>query len=53
MKKTLLIIGFVLIALACSKKHTRNLLHSGDYDAAIYTSVENLRGNKHTKRKQE
>jgi hypothetical protein len=53
MKKTLYFLILILFSIACAKKHTRNLLHSGDYDAAIFTSVENLRGNKHAKRKQE
>lgn len=52
MKKTL-ILGIIFIVFACGKRHTQNMADSGNYDAAINTSVKNLRGNKNAKRKQE
>jgi len=54
MKKTITLLSlFVLIASSCGVKQTRELLTSGDYDAAIRNAVEGLQGNKNAKGKQD
>ena len=53
MKKTTLLLSLFLIVSACGVKQTRNYLTSGDYDAAINTAVDGLRGNKNAKGKQD
>ncbi|TBX70184.1 hypothetical protein EZL74_05420 [Flavobacterium silvisoli] len=53
MKKTTLLLSFFLIITACGVKQTRELVTSGDYDAAIRNSVEGLQGNKNAKSKQD
>jgi hypothetical protein len=53
MKKTLLLLAFVLFIVSCGVKSTQNFLNEGDYDAAIDRAVEGLRSNKNAKGKQE
>lgn len=53
MKKTLLLLAFVLFIASCGVKKTQNLLSEGDYDAAIDRAVEGLRSNKNAKGKQD
>ncbi len=53
MKKTTLLLSLFLIITACGVKQTRELVTSGDYDAAIRNSVEDLQGNKNAKGKQD
>lgn len=53
MKKTLLLVTFVLFIASCGIKKTQNLLNEGDYDAAIDRAVEGLRSNKNAKSKQD
>jgi hypothetical protein len=53
MKKTLSLLAFFLILSSCGVRQTRNMLTSGDYDGAIQSAVEGLRGNKNAKGKQD
>lgn len=53
MKKITSLLALFLIVSACGVKQTRNLLSSGDYDAAIKNAVDGLRGNKNAKGKQD
>ncbi|MGC4039576.1 MAG: hypothetical protein QM710_01940 [Flavobacterium sp.] len=53
MKKITSLLALFLIVSACGVKQTRNLLTSGDYDAAIANAVDGLRGNKNAKGKQD
>lgn len=53
MKKITTLLALFLIVTACGVKQTRNMLTSGDYDAAIRNSVDGLRGNKNAKGKQD
>ena len=54
MKKTISLLAFFLILSSCGVRQTRDLLTSGDYDAAIQNAVEGLRGgNKNAKGKQD
>ena len=53
MKKTISLLAFFLILSSCGVRQTRDLLTSGDYDAAIQNAVEGLRGNKTAKGKQD
>ncbi|HNP32441.1 MAG TPA: hypothetical protein PKN96_04060 [Flavobacterium sp.] len=53
MKKITSLLFLLLIISSCGVKQTRNLLTSGDYDAAIRNAVEGLRGNKNAKGKQD
>lgn len=52
-KKITTLLALFLIVTACGVKQTRNMLTSGDYDAAIKNSVDGLRGNKNAKGKQD
>lgn len=52
MKKIILLFS-LLVAFSCGVKNTRNMLTSGDYDAAIRKSVEGLRSNKNSKGNQD
>ncbi|CAM3099402.1 hypothetical protein [Flavobacterium frigoris] len=53
MKKSLLLLSFIILVAACGVKSTQNLLSSGNYDAAINKAVSNLRTNKEKKGKQD
>lgn len=53
MKRITSLLAFLLIISACGVKQTRNLVTSGDYDAAINNAVDGLRGNKNAKGKQD
>ena len=53
MKKITLLLAVFILFTACGVKTTRNLLTSGDYDAAINRAVEGLQGNKNSKGKQD
>lgn len=53
MKKSLLLLSFILLLASCGVKSTQNLLTSGNYDAAIDKAVSNLRSNKDKKGKQD
>jgi hypothetical protein len=53
MKKTTTLLLLFLIISSCGVKQTRNLISSGDYDAAINNAVDGLRGNKNAKGKQD
>jgi hypothetical protein len=53
MKKITSLLSLFLILSACGVKQTRELVTSGDYDAAIRNSVEGLQGNKNAKGKQD
>ncbi|WP_369765061.1 hypothetical protein [Flavobacterium sp. WC2429] len=53
MRKSLLLLAFIIIFSACGVKQTRNLLTSGNYDDAIDNSISNLRSNKDKKGKQD
>jgi hypothetical protein len=53
MKKITSLLSLFLIVTACGVKQTRELVTSGDYDAAIRNSVEGLQGNKNAKGKQD
>lgn len=52
-KKITSLLALFLIVTACGVKQTRNLLTSGDYDAAIKNATDGLRGNKDAKGKQD
>lgn len=53
MKKIILVITLIFVTFSCGVKTTRNMLTSGDYDAAIRKSVEGLRSNKNSKGNQD
>jgi hypothetical protein len=53
MKKITLALAFLLILSSCGVRQTRDMLTSGDYDGAIQSAVEGLRGNKNAKGKQD
>lgn len=53
MKKTTLLLLFILIVTGCGVKQTQSLVGSGDYDAAIDKAVSSLRNNKDKKGKQD
>lgn len=53
MKKITSLLALFIIAASCGVKQTRELLTSGDYDAAITNAVDGLRGNKNAKGKQD
>jgi hypothetical protein len=53
MKKITFLFAFLLFLSACGVKQTRELVTSGDYDAAIRNAVEGLQGNKNAKGKQD
>jgi hypothetical protein len=53
MKKGILIVGILIVLVACGVRQTRTLLASGDYDEAISQAVSQLRTNKNAKGKQE
>ena len=53
MKKITLLLSLFFIIAACGVRQTRDLLTSGDYDAAIKNAVDGLRGNKNAKGKQD
>ena len=52
-KKITSLLALFLILSACGVRQTRDLVTSGDYDAAIRNAVEGLRGNKNAKGKQD
>lgn len=53
MKKITSLLTLLLIVASCGVKQTRNYVTSGEYDAAINTAVDGLRGNKNAKGKQD
>ena len=53
MKKITSLLALFFILSACGVRQTRNLVTSGDYDAAIHNAVVELQGNKNAKSKQE
>ncbi|WP_264521620.1 hypothetical protein [Flavobacterium sp. N1994] len=53
MKKITTLLALFLILSSCGIKQTRELLTSGEYDAAIKNAVDALRGNKNAKGKQD
>jgi hypothetical protein len=53
MKKITSLLVLFLIISSCGVKQTRELVTSGDYDAAIRNSVDGLQGNKNAKGKQD
>jgi hypothetical protein len=53
MKKFTSLLLFLFLLSACGVRQTRELVTSGDYDAAINNAVEGLRGNKNAKGKQD
>lgn len=53
MKKTTFLLSLFIIITSCGVKQTRELLTSGEYDAAIKNSIEGLNGNKNAKGKQD
>jgi len=53
MKKITFLLSLFIIITSCGVKQTRELLTSGDYDAAIKNSIEGLNGNKNAKGKQD
>lgn len=53
MKKITLLLFLFLILSACGVRQTRDLLTSGDYDAAIRNAIDGLRSNKNAKGKQD
>jgi hypothetical protein len=53
MKKITSLLALFLILSSCGVKQTRELLTSGEYDAAIKNAVDGLRGNKNAKGKQD
>ncbi|QBZ98722.1 hypothetical protein [Flavobacterium sangjuense] len=53
MKKITSLLALFLIITSCGVKQTRELLTSGDYDAAIRNAVDGLRGNKNAKGRQD
>ena len=53
MKKITTLLALFLLIASCGVKQTRNYVTSGEYDAAINTAVDGLRGNKNAKGKQD
>ncbi len=53
MKKITSLVLFVFVLSACGVRQTRELLTSGEYDAAIENAIDGLRGNKNAKGKQD
>ncbi len=53
MKKVISLLALLILITSCGIKQTRELLSSGDYDAAIRNAVDGLRGNKNAKGKQD
>jgi hypothetical protein len=53
MKKVISLLALLILITSCGIKQTRELLTSGDYDAAIRNAVDGLRGNKNAKGKQD
>jgi len=53
MKKSTSLLFLFLILSACGVRQTRELVTSGDYDAAIRNALDGLRANKNAKGKQE
>ena len=53
MKKITFLIALLLIITSCSVRQTREMLTSGDYDAAIQNAVQQLRSNKNAKGNQD
>ncbi len=53
MKKITCLLSLFIIITSCGVKQTRELLTSGEYDAAIKNSIEGLNGNKNAKGKQD
>ena len=53
MKKITSLLALFLIVTSCGVKQTRELITSGEYDAAIRNAVDGLRGNKNAKGKQD
>ena len=53
MKKITSLLALFFILSACGVRQTRNLVTSGDYDAAIHNAIVELQGNKNAKSKQE
>ena len=53
MKKSTTLLFLFFILSSCGVKQTRNLVSSGDYDAAIKNAIDGLRGNKNAKGKQD
>jgi hypothetical protein len=53
MRKITILLSLLIIISSCGIKQTRNLLTSGNYDGAIYTAIEGLRGNKNAKGRQD
>lgn len=53
MKKVASVLALFLIMTSCGVKQTRELLTSGDYDAAIINAIDGLRSNKNAKGKQD
>ncbi|MCF6129418.1 hypothetical protein L1S35_07020 [Flavobacterium sp. AS60] len=53
MKKITSLLALLLIVTSCGVRQTRELLTSGDYDAAIRNAVDGLRGNKNAKGRQD
>jgi hypothetical protein len=51
--RTTLLLSLFILVVSCAKRETRRMLTSGDYDDAIYTSVEKLKDNKNAKSKQD
>lgn len=52
-KKITSLLALFFIVSACGIRQTRDLLTSGDYDAAIKKAVDGLKGNKNAKGKQD
>lgn len=53
MKKTITLLALIILLSACGKRQTRDMLTSGDYDGAILSAVDGLKGNKNAKGKQD
>ena len=53
MKKITCLLSLFIIITSCGVKQTRELLTSGDYDAAIKNAINGLKGNKNAKGKQD
>ena len=53
MKKITCLLSLFIIISSCGVKQTRELLTSGDYDAAIKNAIDGLKGNKNAKGKQD
>jgi hypothetical protein len=53
MKKITCFLSLFIVIISCGVKQTRELLTSGDYDAAIKNAVDGLKGNKNAKGKQD